>query len=45
MDWFDDLQVEEFSNFDFVDEMNEALFEEENNNKSFDKLLNSDFDF
>ena len=45
MEWFDDLQVEEFSNFDFVDEMNEALFEEEDNNKSFDKLLNSDFDF
>jgi hypothetical protein len=44
MDWFDDIQVEEFSNFDFVDEMNEGLFEEEEI-KDFDKLLNSDIDF
>jgi len=44
MEWFDDNQVEEFSNFDFVDEMNEGLFEEEDT-KDFNKLLNSDFDF
>jgi hypothetical protein len=45
MDWFDDIQVEDFSNFDFVDEMNEALFEKEDNDKNFDKFLKSDFDF
>jgi hypothetical protein len=45
MDDFDDLQIEEFSQFDFVDEMNEGLFEEEEDNKSFDKLLNSNTDF
>jgi hypothetical protein len=45
MDCFDDLQIEEFSSFDFVEEMNEPLFEEEDNDKSFNAFLNSNFDF
>jgi hypothetical protein len=45
MDNFDDLSVEEFSTFDFVEEMNEGLFEEEENQKSFDTYLNSNTDY
>jgi hypothetical protein len=46
MDHFDDIQVEEFSTFDFVEEMNEGLFEEEEDNKkSFDTYLNSTTDY
>lgn len=45
MDWFDDVQIEEFSSQDFVEEMNEGLFEEEEDSKSFNKLLNSNADF
>ena len=46
MDDFDDLSVEEFSyTFDFVEEMNEELFEEEDNSKSFDTYLNSKTDY
>jgi len=45
MDCFDDLQIEEFSSFDFVEEMNEDLFEEEEDTKSFNKLINSNIDF
>jgi hypothetical protein len=44
MDDFDDLQIEEFSSFDFVEEMNEGLFEEEDN-KSFDVYLKSNIDY
>jgi hypothetical protein len=39
------LQIEEFSSFDFVEEMNEGLFDEEEDNKSFDSFLNSNVDF
>jgi hypothetical protein len=46
MDAFDDLQVEEFSSFDFVEEMNEGLFEEDDSNdKSFEAFLKSNWDF
>ena len=46
MDHFDDVQVEEFSSFDFIEEMNEGLFdEEENNDKSFNSFLNSNYDY
>ena len=45
MDSFDDIQIEDFSSFDFVEEMNEGLFEEEDNDKSFNALLNSNIDF
>ena len=45
MDSFDDIQIEDFSAFDFVEEMNEGLFEEEENDKSFNAFLNSNIDF
>ncbi len=45
MDSFDDIQIEEFSSFDFVEEMNEGLFDEEEDSKSFDAFLKSNFDF
>jgi hypothetical protein len=44
MDDYDDLQVEEFSNFDFVEEMNECLFDEDEDNKTFNSFLNSNTD-
>jgi hypothetical protein len=45
MNDFGDLSIEEFSTFDFVEEMNENLFEEEDNSKSFDTYLNSKTDY
>jgi len=47
MDSFDDIQIEDFSSFDFVEEMNEGIFEaeEEDDDKSFNTLLNSKIDF
>ena len=45
MDSFDDIQIEDFSSFDLVEEMNEGLFEEENDDKSFNTFLNSNCDF
>jgi len=45
MDSFDDIQIEDFSSFDFVEEMNEGLFDNEEDEKSFDAFLNSNFDF
>jgi hypothetical protein len=42
MDDFDDLSIEEFSTFDFVQELFE---EEEDNKKSFDTYLNSNIDY
>ena len=45
MDDYDDLQVEEFSNFDFVEEMNENLFDDDKDNKTFNSFLNSNTDY
>jgi hypothetical protein len=45
MDHFDDVQIEEFSSFDFVEEMNEGLFDEEEDEKSFNAFLKSNLDF
>lgn len=46
MDDYDDLQVEEFSSFDFVEEMNEGLFDEDDNDdKTFNSFLNSNYDY
>ena len=45
MDSFDDLSMEDGLMFDFVEEMNEDLFDEEDDNKSFNALLNSNIDF
>ena len=45
MDSFDDIQVEDFSSFDLVEEMNEGLFEEDDDTKTFNAFLNSNWDF
>jgi len=45
MESFDDIQIEDFSSFDFVEEMNEGIFDEEDDEKTFDAFLNSNFDF
>jgi hypothetical protein len=42
MNDFDDLSIEEFSTFDFVQELFE---EEEDTKKSFDTYLNSNIDY
>lgn len=42
MDDFDDLSIEDFSTFDFVEEL---FDEEEDNKKSFDTYLNSNIDY
>jgi len=44
MDDYDDLQIEEFSHFDFVEEMNEGLFDDEEEDKTFNSFLNSNND-
>ena len=44
MDHYDDIQIEEFSNFDFVEEMNEGLFDEDEDDKTFNSFLNSNND-
>ena len=45
MDHFDDIQIEEFCFFDFVEEMNECLFDEDEDNKTFNSFLNSNTDY
>jgi hypothetical protein len=45
MDCFDDIQIEDFSFFDLVEEMNEGLFDEKDDDKSFNAFLNSNWDF
>ena len=44
MDHYDDIQVEEFSFFDFVEEMNQGLFDEDEEDKTFNSFLNSNND-
>ena len=43
MDDFDDISIEEFSSFDFVEEMNEPLEKEEKFN--LEEYLNSNIDY
>ena len=51
MDCFDDIQIEEFSTFDFVEELNECLFDDEENDYSSDSkfdmndYLNGNYDY
>ena len=45
MDCFDDIQIEDFSSFDLVEEMNESLFDEIDDEKTFNAFLNSNWDF
>ncbi len=44
MDHFDDIQIEEFCFFDFVEEMNEGLFDDDKDDKTFNSFLNSNTD-
>ena len=44
MDDYDDIQIEEFSHFDFVEEMNEGLFDEDEEYKTFNSFLNANND-
>ena len=44
MDHFDDIQIEEFCSFDFVEEMNEGLFDDDKDDKTFNSFLNSNTD-
>jgi hypothetical protein len=43
MEWFDDLNLEEFSSQDFVEEIYEELFDNEDD--SFQSYLNSNTDY
>ena len=46
MDCFDDIQIEESVGFDFAEACYDGLFdEEENNSKTFDSFLNSNYDY
>ena len=45
MDHYDDIQVEEYYPAGFVEEVYEELFEEGDNDKSFQRLINSNYDF
>ena len=40
---FDDITIEEFSSFDFVEEMNESL--EKEDSLKFDEFLKSNIDY
>ena len=44
MDWFDDIQVEELENFDFIEEDITELVEEKNN-FNLNEYLNSNIDY
>ena len=45
MDYYDDIQIEEFSNQDFVEEIYEELFDENEDEKLFSSYLNSNYDY
>ena len=46
MDWFDDVQLDEISDFDFKESYQDDLFEEEQpDDKTFNSFLNSKYDF
>ena len=44
MEWFDDIQVEELENFDFIEE-DVSEFIEERNNFNMNEYLNSNIDY
>jgi hypothetical protein len=50
MDRFDDIQIEEFSSFDFVEEMNEGLFDEDEEGEqpskfNLNEYINGNYDY
>ena len=44
MDWFDDIQIEELENFDFIEEDISELIEERND-FNMNEYLNSNIDY
>ena len=44
MDWFDDIQIEELQNFDFIEEDISDLIEE-TSNFNMNEYLNSNIDY
>lgn len=44
MDCFDDIQIEETLGFDFVEEINDNVFDDEENDRLF-PTINPKFDF
>jgi hypothetical protein len=44
MDWFDDIQIEELQNFDFIEEDLSDLIEE-TNDFNMNEYLNSNIDY
>ena len=44
MDWFDDIQIEELQNFDFIEEDISELIEERND-FNMNEYLNSSIDY
>ena len=42
MDWFEDIQVEELQNFDFIEE---DEFFDDKEDKTFQNYLNSNYDY
>ena len=44
MDWFDDIQIEELQNFDFIEEDISELIEE-TNHFNMNEYLNSNIDY
>lgn len=45
MDHYDDIQIEEYYPSDFVEEIYDDLFDENDNDKSFQQLITSNHDF
>lgn len=45
MEWFDDNQIEELDNFDFIDDVSNFFLDEEVDDKTFQSYLNSETDF
>jgi hypothetical protein len=43
MDHFDDIQIEEFSNYDFIEELNESIDAEEKFNVN--DYINGNYDY
>lgn len=44
MDHFDDIQIEEMYSSDFVEEIYEEIFDEDEDERSFYRFLNSNYE-
>lgn len=45
MDDFDDFQIEEISGFDFAETSFDGLLDEDDEDKTFNSFLNSNYDY